>query len=102
MSTDENNLKAAAADIMDRFDFDRVRRTMVALNWTWWDSPDAPSLNRLRGTADGLLEGVIHHWLRTGEDMSHATGGFEARIRNIRNQSPELELLFIVEHRRSQ
>lgn len=96
MSTDENNLKAAAADIMDRFDFDRVRRVMEALNWTWWDSPEVPSLNRLRGTADELLEGVIHHWLRTGEDRSHATGGFEARIRNIRDQSPELVLLFIV------
>lgn len=95
------NLDAAVADIMERFDFRKVRRTMEFLNWTW-AGRGVPTEVQLRGTADQLLQGVIRHWRDHGTNMTHATGGFEAQIRNIDGQEPELRLFFYVDSTHAQ
>jgi hypothetical protein len=72
-------------DIMDEFDFEKVQRTMHALDWKWVDTQMAvPSISELKNTARYLLIKVYN--LRTNEyndthpevPVQVATGGFRA------------------------
>lgn len=101
MKATGNYLQAAAENIMERFDFENTRRVMELLKWYWATARGIPDETQLRGTADQLLQGVIKHWLETGEGTSWATGGFEARVSNCENSEPQLQLLFYVDCRHS-
>lgn len=68
-------------DILNEFDFHKVQKAMAALNWTWWDYEDTPSIKDLRKTASALLEFAKKSNSNT-QDYMTATGGFEV-TRNI-------------------
>lgn len=95
------NLLDQAQNIMDRFDFERVHKAMVALNWSW-RGEGVPSIDQLKATALQLMD-----YADLGYDClihkefgySTATGGFEARVETFTNAPPRLSLAFIVEHR---
>ncbi len=73
-------------NIMDWFDFDKVHKAMVALNWTWYNV-GIPEKAELRQTARRLLRDVVEKDARmTG------TGGFYA----TKNEYGELSLYFAV------
>ena len=69
----------AIDNIMDYFDFDKVLKTMIALDWKWikedhksLDDLEIPSIERIRKTARTLL-------IRAVEIKdSTSTGGFQA------------------------
>jgi hypothetical protein len=48
-------------EIMDEFDFEKVHRTMKALEWTWYGSDGVPTIGDLRRTARELLQELIKH-----------------------------------------
>lgn len=48
-------------DITDEFDFEKVHRTMKALNWTWHDTDGVPTIGDLRRTARALLQELLTH-----------------------------------------
>ena len=57
--------------IMDWFDFTKVHRTMVALEWKWVSAEDGiPTEPEIRETARRLMEDAIK------DKISIATGGF--------------------------
>jgi len=104
-----STLREQLPQIMDRFDFARVQRAMVALNWRWATVRDGgtPDIERLKSTAYQLLdyaitgfEGLDAEGRKYG--YSTATGGFEARVESFSKAEPRLELLFYVEHREGQ
>lgn len=66
-------------EIMDNFDFDRVHKMMVAVDWKWGSGEDAavPDKVKLRQTARYLLQRVV-----SDELYGLCTGGFFARNRN--------------------
>jgi hypothetical protein len=97
-----NDLEYMIRDIMDEFDFDRVERTMEALNWKW--RGETPTLYDLRETAERLLRGAAESRLGRFKDTHHdtpiinATGGFEAKAFCNENKTKitGLDLAFVV------
>ncbi len=80
-----DSLTTMVDDIMDEFDFEKVQRTMHALDWKWANTQMAvPSISELKDTARYLLIHVYN--MRTDEykDAHHevpvtcGTGGFRA------------------------
>lgn len=55
-------------EITDEFDFEKVHRTMKALNWTWHDTDDVPTIGDLRRQARELLQELFRN------DRYHLTG----------------------------
>jgi hypothetical protein len=85
-------------DIMERFDWERVQRTMKALNWTWARShPDVPTIDQLKSTARECLEQVVRTYKESPGWNFVATGGFYARIYDFKAGNTELNLAFEVE-----
>ncbi len=87
---------AETADIMERFEWDRVQKVMTALNWTWWWTPTVPTVEELQATALEMIHAVIRLYEKEGESTSCSTGGFVARIHKFKNSEPQLTLHFEV------
>jgi len=75
-------------EIIKWFDFEKVRKTMIALGWKWYGSGEYPSIGELVLTAQKHLKYVCDK----EEDWVISSGGFEATKRN-----GMLTLKFIVE-----
>ena len=74
-------------EIMNNFDFHKVRTVMRVMGWTWHEDEHPPSIGRLRETALKLLTK-----LKDKDSIINSTGGFEA----IKFEE-ELHLYFCVE-----
>lgn len=99
-----STLREQLVEIMDRFDFTRVQKAMVALDWRWATGISTPDIERLKSTAYQLMdyaitgfEGLDAEGRKYG--YSTATGGFEARVESFSKGEPRLGLLFYVDHR---
>tara|TARA_R110000803_G_scaffold207913_1_gene276174 strand:- start:1091 stop:1384 length:294 start_codon:yes stop_codon:yes gene_type:complete len=84
-------------NILDEYDFQRVKKAMEALDWQWGTAEDGvPSIAELRRQARGLLEDVYRY-----EDSTCITmgcGGFEAnRLMEVGDLNKYLSLKFVVE-----
>lgn len=85
--------------IMEKFDFERVQKTMKALDWKWLG--EEPTLEKLKGQAESLLTVVSNriHDPALNEDnpqwFSASTGGFKASNKLV-NGNWRLSLEFIV------
>jgi len=55
-------------EILDEFEFEKVHRTMKALNWTWHDTDGVPTIGDLRRQARELLQELLRN------DKYHITG----------------------------
>lgn len=93
------NKSKAIDNIIENFNWDRVHKTMVALNWTWHDSAgEAPSLGALFRCAVDLLHDVYEGAEIEKVDYMAATGGFYARaiVDDETKEIIELRLAFEV------
>lgn len=73
------NKQKAISEIIENFNWEKVRKTMTALDWTWVGSEDnVPSIGKLITTATRLLEQAYDGALRKQETYLSGTGGFEA------------------------
>lgn len=61
-------------EILDEFDFEKVHRVMLALNWKWYDTEGIPSIADLRRMARSLLKQVVE----SKGIHSVGSGGFTA------------------------
>jgi hypothetical protein len=97
-----NDLEHMIKEIIDEFDFDKVERTMEALNWKW--RGETPTLYDLRKEAEHLLRGAAKSRLSDFKDTHHdvaiinATGGFEARAycNEDKTKITGLDLAFVI------
>lgn len=75
-------------EIMDWFDFEKVAKTMEALNWKWVSAEEGvPTIGEIRTEARHLLTQVITERITVG------TGGFKA---SYNRKYKHLTLEFIV------
>ncbi len=65
-------------EIIKNFDFEKVRKVMVALDWAWRFDDRSPLVGELVITAQRLLTEVVEK----EEDWGISTGGFLATKRN--------------------
>lgn len=84
-------------DLMDEFDFGKVKKTMDCLEWKYWESPDDEiSLGELRRMARYLLQEVYDFDDSPYECIS--SGGFHAVRQMFAEDSKKyLTLKFVVE-----
>ena len=91
-------------EIIEEFEFDKVHKTMVSLNWVWGDSFAPPSIEEMKETAENILHEVATTRLG-GYNITHhsspitiRTGGFEAKAwcDEDRSQITDLSLEFVV------
>ena len=80
--------------LIDHFDFDKVHRTMIALDWKWQHIEDqtdptsrVPTIERMKESARYLLLKAGSH-----KDSYWATGGFHAQ----RFKNGNLQLQFVL------
>ncbi len=67
--------KKAIEEIMEEFDFKKVHKTMVCLNWKW--RGERPSKEEIIDTAKKLLEEVCSTTNEPVKNISYlSTGGF--------------------------
>ena len=94
-------------EIMDEFNFARVHKAMVALDWKWASSKSyIPSMDDLRETAERLLRGAAESRLGDykGEHWElgiiNDTGGFQATAYCDEDKTKiiALDLSFVLEH----
>jgi hypothetical protein len=89
-------------EIMDEFNFARVHKAMVALEWKW--RGQIPSMDDLRDQAIYLLRGAAKARLGDYKDthwelgVIHGTGGFQATAFCDKNKTriTGLDLKFVV------
>jgi hypothetical protein len=92
-------------EIMKGFDFNKVHKTMVSLNWKWADSFEVPSYREMKETAEHLLREAAKSRLSdTYMEMHHSSplivgiGGFEVKAwcDEDKSQITDLVLQFVV------
>lgn len=66
------NFEKIKDEIFEILDFDKIHKTMVELNWEWFDV-GIPTVNQLK---DALFELMSEAW---GRRLSIGTGGFFVR-----------------------
>ena len=75
-------------EIVDNFDFERVKDTMDALNWGWATTRgEVPEISDMKALVRSLFKDLFYH-----ESTQVATGGFVAN----RDDDDNLELSFVV------
>ena len=69
-------------DGLDEFDFNRVHKVMMHLNWTYSDDKDVPTVETLRKNARRYLKLVAEEALSSKSTYITSTGGFryEAKL----------------------
>ena len=87
---------AQIEDLLDEVDFEKVKKVMDCLEWTYFDSPDSEvSIGELRRMARYLLEEVYE--AEDDEYLSMGCGGFRAeRWMYPGDTQKYLELKFVV------
>jgi hypothetical protein len=86
-------------DCLDEFDFDRVHKVMMHLNWTYSDDKDVPTVEYLRKNARTYLKNVATEVLMsTGSDtFIIGTGGFRYEAKLYENGDLWLRMAFEIE-----
>lgn len=84
-------MKKHIDEILDNFDFEKVREVMIFLNWKWFFSSGyrIPTVDEIKDSAIKLLNEVASNKNKT---YSVATGGFKAS-----KYDKDLELEFTIE-----
>ena len=87
---------AQIEDLLDEFDFDKVKKVMDCLEWKYYDSPDKEvSVGELRRMARRLLETVYNEG--TSAQTYTASGGFYAERQMFPGDDTKyLSLKFVV------
>ncbi len=63
-------------DLLDEFDFDKVKRVMDALEWVYYDTPDKQvTIGEIRRMARYLLENAYH--ANPSLEYFTSSGGFD-------------------------
>lgn len=90
----EKLIENMVSEVMEHFDFDKVRNVMLYLDWKWAienGERTVPSSYRLMKQAESLLREVMQYYPDT-EFHSLGTGGFMASL-----DDGNLSLQFILE-----
>jgi hypothetical protein len=92
-------------DIMESFDFNKVRKVMWHLDWRWASSENGtPSIEQIKATAEYLLRGAAEYRLGNYFDshwelgVINGTGGFQATAYcdRMKTRITGLDLKFVV------
>ena len=84
-------------DCLDEFDFGKVHKVMMHLNWTYADCKDVPTVEYLRKQARGYLIRVVTEALQRKTEYITSTGGFRYEAKLYEKDFLWLRMAFEVE-----
>jgi hypothetical protein len=84
-------------DCLDEFDFERVHKVMMHLNWTYSDCKDVPTVEYLRKNARKYLVDVVKEALERKTEYITSTGGFRYEAKHYENDYLWLRMSFTIE-----
>lgn len=86
-------------NILENFDFEKVKKVMDFLGWTYYDSEETPSTYRLIKSAKRLLEDTYERALNNKTLYSTSCGGFKVMAHYCEEKEEifSLSLEFILE-----
>ena len=65
------NLDPKAERLIEAFPYDKVRKIMVVLDWTWYESPEPPTVYKMKSVVRDLFRSLREH-----DTVKVGTGGF--------------------------
>ena len=90
-------------EVLAHFDFEKVKQTMDALDWTWRGSKETPTIQELKECAEERMNEAVEQVLSEKNKESHKvawisdTGGFKAMAWKTKNgKLKRVQLEFIV------
>ena len=91
-------------DIMDTFEFNKVREIMYRLDWTWGEEKKYPSDSEIRIDVRGKLKRLVEMIRESENGLTNfiSSGGF--RVQGVKDECEEegtwvkIELFFGLEH----
>ena len=90
-------------EVLAHFDFEKVYKTMTALNWKWFDKAAVPTITELKESAEQRLNDAIEQVIDPKNTEHHdigwisASGGFKAMAwKNEDGTLARIQLEFIV------
>ena len=83
-------------EIMDFFEFDKVHKAMVALNWEWRDN-GVPDIYEIRKKARQIMYECCEYAVKEKSSRCLSTGGFRAFCEFEDGIFIGIELSFILE-----
>jgi hypothetical protein len=84
-------------DCLDEFDFGKVHKVMMHLNWTYADCKDVPTVEYLRKQARGYLIRVVTEALQRKTTYITSTGGFRYEAKLYEEDFLWLRMAFEIE-----
>jgi len=91
----DEKMKELISKIIQNFDFEKVHRVMLIVDWHWGSVNRVPSISNLIICAEELLREISKY--KTGCSISK--GGFKATKINTERDGEGLELKFILTER---
>lgn len=73
---DENKIRDDIDQILDCFDFEKVKKVMDFLNWEWFSSNGVPEIYELRKHARRLMNIAVAECIKTNQKYFTECGGF--------------------------
>lgn len=89
-----HNLNKKIDEIIDRFEFDRVEKTMAALDWKWAAHDRAPTRDEMISQARYMLDVVAHSANEPYSDYISTCGFTAIRMKFPNTKEPKLMLMF--------
>lgn len=68
---------------LNSFNYEKVRKTMEALNWTWFDSNGTPTEQQMRECIEELALCCLRTYDETLEENTCGSGGFNIRLKKV-------------------
>ena len=84
-------------DCLDEFDFGKVHKVMMHLNWTYADCKDVPTVEYLRKQTRGYLIRVATEALERKTTYITSTGGFRYEAKLYEENFLWLRMAFEIE-----
>jgi hypothetical protein len=90
MKTLTDSQKLRIERLLNEFDFEKVHRTMLHLDWRWQN--ELPTMPQLRAVARQCLVAAVDAPIGS----KGGTGGFQAEIAEDSEGKPQLKLSFVL------
>ena len=84
-------------DCLDEFDFERVHKVMVMLDWKYGDSKEVPDTQTLRKNARKYLIEAAKEALQKNCEFTCSTGGFRYEAKLYPDNFVWLRMSFTIE-----
>lgn len=67
-------------EILNEFDFNKVKQVMDYLEWTWYDTDGVPNIKEMKNSCWRLFEHVLSRYLNSKSKCIISSGGFKITL----------------------